>query len=73
MRHSINIGKTKLPAAVPETQIPFANARRLLKYNETIIIPGVVDKPPPIPINQQTEIQRENVELKKKTTTTNVF
>lgn len=46
---SISIGNTKLPAAVPATHIPFAKARRLLKYIETIIMPGVVDRPPPIP------------------------
>lgn len=45
----MRMGKTKLPAAVPDTQIPFANARRLLKYMDTMMIPGVVDKPPPIP------------------------
>lgn len=49
IRNSMSIGKTKLPAAVPDTQIPLANARRLLKYNDTIIMPGVVDKPPPMP------------------------
>ena len=38
-----------LPAAVPETQIPFANARRLLKYFEVIIIVGVVAIPAPNP------------------------
>lgn len=45
----MSMGKTKLPTAVPDTQIPFANARCLSKYSETIIIPGVVDRPPPIP------------------------
>lgn len=43
-------GNTKLPAAVPDTQIPFASARLLLKYIDTIIMPGVVDSPPPIPL-----------------------
>lgn len=45
----MRMGKTKLPAAVPETQMPLARALRLLKYIETMTIPGVVDKPPPIP------------------------
>lgn len=44
------MGNTKLPAAVPETQMPLAKARCLSKYSETIIMPGVVDKPPPIPL-----------------------
>lgn len=52
IRYSMRMGKTKLPAAVPDTQIPFASARRLLKYIETMMIPGVVDKPPPIPFFQ---------------------
>lgn len=46
---SISRGNTKLPAAVPDTQIPFAKARCLSKYCDTNIIPGVVDNPPPIP------------------------
>lgn len=45
------MGKTKLPAAVPDTQIPLARARRLLKYIETMIMPGVVLSPPPMPTN----------------------
>lgn len=49
----MRIGNTKLPAAVPDTQIPLANARRLLKYIETIIMPGVVLKPPPMPVLQK--------------------
>lgn len=42
-------GRMKLPAAVPETQIPLANARCLSKYWDTITMPGVVERPPPIP------------------------
>ena len=38
-----------LPTAVPETQMPFAKARRLLKYRDVIIIPGVVAIPAPSP------------------------
>lgn len=49
---SISMGNTKLPAAVPATQIPFASARRFSKYIETIMMPGVVDRPPPIPITR---------------------
>lgn len=45
----MRMGKMKLPAAVPETQMPLARALRLLKYIETMMIPGVVDNPPPIP------------------------
>lgn len=49
MRYSMRMGNTKLPAAVPDTQIPFARARRFVKYIETMMMPGVVDSPPPIP------------------------
>lgn len=45
----MRMGNTKLPAAVPDTQIPFARARRFVKYIETMMMPGVVDSPPPIP------------------------
>lgn len=31
IKYSISMGKTKLPAAVPDTQMPLASARRLLK------------------------------------------
>lgn len=47
---SIKVGNTNEPAAVPDTHIPLARARCLSKYNETMIIPGVVLKPPPIPV-----------------------
>jgi len=45
----MRMGSTKLPAAVPDTQIPLAKARCLSKYCETITIPGVVERPPPMP------------------------
>jgi hypothetical protein len=38
-----------LPTAVPETQMPFANARCLVKYLDVIIMPGVVAIPAPNP------------------------
>lgn len=47
----MRVGNTKLPAAVPDTHIPFARARCLSKYIDTMIIPGVVERPPPIPEN----------------------
>lgn len=42
-------GINMLPTAVPETHRPFAKARRLLKYWEVMIIPGVVANPAPSP------------------------
>lgn len=51
MSRSISVGKMKLPAAVPDMVIPLARARRFSKYCDTITIPGVVDNPPPIPVN----------------------
>lgn len=45
----IRTGRMKLPAAVPDTQMPFARARCLSKYWDTITMPGVVERPPPIP------------------------
>lgn len=52
----MKIGNIKLPAAVPEMQIPLANALCLSKYLETINTPGVVDNPPPIPENKNGKI-----------------
>lgn len=49
----MRMGKTKDPAAVPDTQIPFARARLLLKYIDTMMMPGVVDRPPPMPVPQK--------------------
>ena len=42
-------GINMLPTAVPETHMPFANARRLQKYRDVIIMPGVVAIPAPNP------------------------